>query len=76
MSKRQAWLVNPYDIDGMKAALLEAFAADDKETSRRMRAMRRTVVANDVAKWAADFLSALDALPDHHDKSVRRSHAR
>ena len=27
------WLVNPYDIDGMKAALLEAFAADDKETA-------------------------------------------
>ena len=50
---RQAWLVNPYDIDGMKATLLEAFAADSKETGRRMRAMRRTVVANDVAKWAA-----------------------
>ena len=29
---RQAWLVNPYDIDGMKSALLEAFAADKKET--------------------------------------------
>ena len=24
---RQAWLVNPYDIDGMKSALLDAFAA-------------------------------------------------
>ena len=25
---RQAWLVNPYDINGMKAALLEAYRAD------------------------------------------------
>ena len=27
---RQAWLVNPYDINGMKAALLEACRADDR----------------------------------------------
>ena len=73
---RQAWLVNPYDIDGMKSALLEAFAADDKETARRMRAMRKTVVANDVAKWAADFLDELEALPEQHDKTVRQSRAR
>ena len=49
---RQAWLVNPYDINGMKAALLEAFRADGKEITRRMRAMRKTVLQNDVAAWA------------------------
>ena len=27
---RQAYLVNPYDINGMKAALLEAYRADDR----------------------------------------------
>ena len=27
---RQAWLVNPYDINGMKAALLEAYRADEQ----------------------------------------------
>ncbi len=70
---RQAWLVNPYDIDGMKATLLEAFAADEKETGRRMRAMRRTVVHHDVARWADSFLTELEGLPDHHDKTVRRS---
>jgi trehalose 6-phosphate synthase len=69
---RQAWLVNPYDIDGVKAALLEAFAAEPKERGRRMRAMRKTVVANDVAKWAKDFLTELESVPEHHDKSVRR----
>ena len=60
----------------MKAALLDAFAADEKETSRRMRAMRRTVVQHDVAKWAADFLRELEALPEHHDKTVRESRSR
>ena len=50
---RQAWLVNPYDINGMKAALLEAYHAEPEETARRMRAMRKTVVENDVAAWAA-----------------------
>ena len=40
---RQAWLVNPYDINGMKSALLEAYRADEKELTRRMRAMRKTV---------------------------------
>ena len=28
---RQAWLVNPYDINGMKAALLEAYRAEPRE---------------------------------------------
>ena len=28
---RQAWLVNPYDINGMKSALLEAYQADRRE---------------------------------------------
>ena len=28
---RQAWLVNPYDINGMKAALLAAYQADEQE---------------------------------------------
>ena len=31
---RQAWLINPYDINGMKAALLEAYQADDQGADR------------------------------------------
>ena len=53
---RQAWLVNPYDINGIKQALLDAFHAEPKETTRRMRAMRKTVVEHDVAAWADKFL--------------------
>ena len=56
---RQAYLVNPYDINGMKARMLEAYEADPKDLSRRMRAMRKTVAENDVAHWASAFLDAL-----------------
>jgi trehalose 6-phosphate synthase len=68
---RQAYLVNPYDINGMKAALMEAYQAPAKETTRRMRAMRKQVVDNDVTAWANNFLSELaDILPEH-GKTVR-----
>jgi len=68
---RQAWLVNPYDINGMKSALVEAYQADEKELSRRMRALRKTVTSNDVAAWAASFMEALTEVRDAHGKPVR-----
>jgi trehalose 6-phosphate synthase len=68
---RQAWLVNPYDINGMKSALLEAFRADGREVTRRMKAMRKTVSQNDVAAWADSFLAELTAVRPSHGKSVR-----
>jgi trehalose 6-phosphate synthase len=68
---RQAYLVNPYDINGMKAKMIEAWHADPKELARRMRAMRRTVADHDVAHWASTFLDALAAARPRHDKKVR-----
>ena len=69
---RQAWLVNPYDINGMKAALLAAYEAEPQELTRRMRAMRKQVTQNDVTAWAESFIDALaDQGSTHHDKSVR-----
>jgi len=56
---RQAWLVNPYDINGMKAALLDACRAEHKERTRRMKAMRKTVLRDDVAAWASSFLEGM-----------------
>ena len=67
---RQAWLVNPYDINGMKSALLEAYQADSKETTRRMKAMRRTVTQHDVAAWADSFMTELSDV-ETHGKAVR-----
>jgi trehalose 6-phosphate synthase len=60
---RQAWLVNPYDLNGMKSALMAACEAEPRERTRRMRAMRKQVRENDVAHWAKSFLDALDAIP-------------
>ena len=67
---RQAWLVNPHDINGMKSALLEAYQADDKEVTRRMRAMRKQVTQHDVQAWAASFMTGLSDA-GVHDKDVR-----
>ncbi len=68
---RQAWLVNPYDINGMKTALLEAYRSPDKETTRRMRAMRKTVLRNDVDAWARAFLTGLAEVRPDHGKTVK-----
>ncbi len=68
---RQAWLINPYDINGMKAALYEAYQADDREVGRRMKAMRKQVMEHDVAAWADSFLTELTSVQHAHDKTVR-----
>ena len=68
---RQAFQVNPYDINGMKAQMLAAYEADPKDLSRRMRAMRRTVAENDVSHWASTFLEDLTAPRPAHDKQLR-----
>ena len=57
---RQAFLCNPHDIAGLKAAILAALRADPRDARRRMRAMRRQVFRHDVQRWARDYLEALD----------------
>lgn len=56
---KSAYLVNPFDIDGMKAQMLAAFQADREEQRRRMTPMRRRLRRYDVARWANQFLSSL-----------------
>jgi alpha,alpha-trehalose-phosphate synthase [UDP-forming] len=56
----QAHVVNPHDIEGLKNAIVRAATAPRKETARRMRAMRKRVFSHDVARWAEDFLKALE----------------
>ncbi len=73
---RQAYMVNPYDINGMKAAIVTAMRADPKDLARRMKAMRKTVAEHDVKDWARRFLEVLSqARPEHH-KNLRPSRAR
>ncbi|WP_369823152.1 bifunctional alpha,alpha-trehalose-phosphate synthase (UDP-forming)/trehalose-phosphatase [Agromyces sp. CF514] len=56
---KQAVLVNPHDIEGLKDAIVEAVRMPRRERARRMRALRRRVRENDVAKWSASFLETL-----------------
>ena len=56
---RQAILVNPHDIDGLKSAIRGALDMSASEATRRMRTMRRQVLQNDVERWSKAFLSEL-----------------
>ena len=56
---RQAYLVNPHDINGLKEAMLLAMSDSDRNKARRMRIMRRHVFEHDIDRWASDFLSDL-----------------
>src|SRR5689334_15125648 len=58
---KQALLVNPHDIAGLKAQLVRALRMDPAEGGRRMRAMRRHLFRNDLEHWASSFFDALTA---------------
>ncbi|GAB2699660.1 trehalose 6-phosphate synthase [Microbacterium marinum] len=58
----QAISVNPHDIVGLKDAIMQAIDMPVKERERRMRALRRRVRENDVARWSQRFLTDLDAV--------------
>lgn len=58
---KQAVLINPHDIDGLKAGIMKAVYMQRTESARRMRSMRRQVMGNDVARWSNTFLSSLTA---------------
>ncbi|MBO0883136.1 MAG: trehalose-6-phosphate synthase [Mycobacterium sp.] len=61
---RQAYLVNPHDLEGVKDAIEAALNQSPDEGRRRMRALRRQVLSHDVDRWARSFLEALaDARP-------------
>ena len=59
---RQAYLINPHDIDGLKDRMVEAMNDTPQNKARRMRLMRRQVVENDIDKWANTFLDDLERL--------------
>ncbi|GAA1575246.1 trehalose-6-phosphate synthase [Actinomadura kijaniata] len=62
--KRGAFQVNPYDIDGLKEALLAAIRSTPAEQARRMRVMRKRVLEHDVDRWARSFLDELERPQD------------
>ncbi|WP_336660710.1 bifunctional alpha,alpha-trehalose-phosphate synthase (UDP-forming)/trehalose-phosphatase [Leucobacter sp. USHLN153] len=64
-----ALLVNPHDIEGLKAALLRAVHMPQEEQRRRMRQMRRAVHDNDVAHWANGFLGSVASVSESRGAS-------
>jgi trehalose 6-phosphate synthase len=56
---KQAYLVNPHDINGVKESMWRALQASPRELGRRMRAMRKQVREHDIGAWASDFLGDL-----------------
>ncbi len=59
---RQAYLVNPHDLDGLKDTLVHALETDPVDASRRMRTMRRQLRTHDVQTWARNYLSELQSV--------------
>ncbi|WP_375383981.1 trehalose-6-phosphate synthase [uncultured Microbacterium sp.] len=51
--------INPHDIDALKDTIVRAVEMPPAEQGRRMRAMRRKVIENDVHAWSSSFLDAL-----------------
>jgi trehalose 6-phosphate synthase len=62
---KNALLVNPHDIEGLKEAMLAAARMPRREQTTRMRALRRRVHDNDVARWSTTFLDTLRHASSH-----------
>ncbi len=56
----RAVMVNPHDINGIKAAFMRALRMPVTEQRQRMRALRRVVFRNDVTRWSETFLRAVE----------------
>ncbi len=66
---KRALLINPHDIDGLKATILQAIAMPRAERRSRMRALRKRVIDHDVARWSRGFLDTLrQAAADRNDR--------
>jgi trehalose 6-phosphate synthase len=56
----EAFLVNPHDVDGLKATLVQAMEADPADLGARMTAMRAHLRSHDIVAWAREYLTTLD----------------
>ncbi|AZG46096.1 alpha,alpha-trehalose-phosphate synthase (UDP-forming) [Gordonia insulae] len=71
---RTAYQANPYDLDGVKDAIVAAIEQTPHEGRRRMRALRRQVLTHDVAKWAESFLGTLASVSETASDANRGVH--
>jgi trehalose 6-phosphate synthase len=52
-------VVNPYDTEDLRRAIVAVLRDAPSELRRRMSAMRRQVQAHDIHYWAGAFLTTL-----------------
>lgn len=65
---REAVLMNPHDIDGLKDAIMTAVNLSPDEAQRRMKKMRREILVHDVEHWSQSFLTTLRELAKDRGK--------
>ena len=53
-----AFLINPYDIEGLSSTIYTALTLPQADCRKRMRKMRRLVRRHDVFEWVRTFLNA------------------
>ena len=58
---KQAYLVNPYDLNGLKKVIMQAATDERARRQRRMRALKKQVQTHTIDRWAARFLGDLAA---------------
>lgn len=56
---KQAYMVNPYDLNALKDTLVKAGYDNTAEKKRRLRALRKQVAGHTIDDWASSFLTAL-----------------
>jgi trehalose 6-phosphate synthase len=60
---RDAWLVNPYDVEDMSAALHDALTADPLDRRSRMSRLRAHVREYNIYGWAGLLVAELARIP-------------
>jgi trehalose-6-phosphate synthase len=59
---RDALIVNPYDVDGVAAALRAALMMNGDERALRMTRLRRQVRENNIYRWASSLITELSSV--------------
>ncbi|RIH80294.1 Trehalose-6-phosphate synthase [Meiothermus luteus] len=57
---KEALLVNPYDLDGMAAALDRALRMPKEERRERLVQLKQRIAALDIQGWAERFIASLE----------------
>jgi trehalose 6-phosphate synthase len=74
--KPGAMLVNPYDIEQMADAILNAFRMSEAERIARMKRMKRVVRNENVFWWVDSFLKAGSQISTQSQRVSKRRQAR